>query len=414
MKHASGSIRIQALRNLALAAFFMAAPTLAATQNVTLKAEIGGDAQHTRYVAFLSRQVDYRIFSISDPYRIVIDLPEAEIQVPAVKRGLVASSRSGRLAPGKSRIVIDLTEPALVERSQLLPPEKNGVPARLVIELVKSNHKAFVAQIKAPPPLQPQLPVQMAAQAKSPTDKRPLIVIDPGHGGVDAGALGHATGTPEKTVTLDFCKTLKEKLEATGKYRVITTRAEDVFVALDDRASAASVPMADLLISIHADALDAKKLGVKSVQEVRGGTVYTLSDEASDEQAKILAQNENQADLQAGVGSEQTSPAISAEISSILSDLGSRSKKNRSLALAHYLIESLKDKMKFNIRPHRSANLRVLKAAGVPAVLIELGYLSNNEDEKLLTSDAWRAATATAVANAVHTFMSEHQSRLPL
>ena len=119
-------------------------------------------------------------------------------------------------------------------------------------------------------------------------------------------------------------------------------------------------------------------------------------------------------DLQAGIGSEQRTPAINAEITAILGDLGSRSKKNLSLALANYLIENLKGKMKFNIHPHRSANWKVLKAAGVPAVLFELGYLSNNEDEKLLTSDEWRAATATALANAVHTFMSEHQSRLPL
>jgi N-acetylmuramoyl-L-alanine amidase len=413
MRHARGSIRVRDLRGLVFAALFFVSPGLAAAQDVALKAEIGGDAQRTRFVAFLSKQVEYRIFSIGDPYRIVIDLPEAEIQVPAVKRGLVASSRSGRLAAGKSRIVIDLTEPALVEKSQLLPPE-NGVPARLVIELVKSTHKAFAAQVQAPPPLQPQQPAQMAAQSRNSADKRPLIVIDPGHGGVDAGAVGRATGTLEKTITLEFCKTLKERLEATGKYRVVATRGEDVFVALEERASTASVPMADLLISIHADALDPKKLGVKGVEEVRGGTVYTLSEEASDEQAHILAQNENKADLQAGVGSEKASPAINAEITSILSELGSRSKKNRSLALANYLIENLKDKMKFNIRPHRSANLRVLKAAGVPAVLVELGYLSNSEDEKLLTSGEWRAATATALANAVHTFMSEHQSRLPL
>jgi N-acetylmuramoyl-L-alanine amidase len=412
MRHARERIRTQALRVFAFAALFGVPLKLGAAEEVKLKAEIGGDAQHTRYVAFLSKQVEYRIFSLGDPYRLVIDLPEADIQVPAVKRGLVASSRSGKLAAGKSRIVIDLTEPALVEKSQLLSAE-NGVPVRLVIELVKSTHKAFAAQIKAPPPLQPQQTAQMAAQTKNPADKRPLIVIDPGHGGLDNGAHGRITGTPEKTVTLDFCKTLKEKLEATGKYRVIATRVEDEFMALDDRASAASVPMADLLISIHADALDAKKLGVKGLQEVRGGTVYTLSEEASDEQAKILAQNENKADLQAGVGSEQA-PAIDAEITSILGELGSRSKKNRSLALANYLIESLKSKMKFNIRPHRSANLRVLKAAGVPAVLLELGYLSNDEDEKLLTSSEWRAATATALANAVHTFMSEHQSRLPL
>src|SRR5208337_4928933 len=292
-------------RGLALFMLLIPAQRAAGADQVTLKAEIGGDAQHTRFVAFLSKKVDYRIFSIGDPYRIVIDLPEAEIQVPAgIKRGLVLSSRSGLLAPGKSRIVIDLAEPALVEKSQLLPPE-NGLPARLIIELTKATHKAFAAQSKSPPPLQPAAPQKLASQERDSVDKRPLIVVDPGHGGVDAGALGRTTGIPEKDVTFDFCKTLKEKLEAMGRYRVIMTRSVDVFVALDDRVEMAAGRKADLLISIHADALDAKRLGVKSVQEVRGGTVYTLSEEASDEQAKTLAQNENKADLQAGVGSEQ-------------------------------------------------------------------------------------------------------------
>ncbi len=415
MKQKRGRSRDIAWNALALLLLVVTTQRPAAADQVPLKAEIGGDEQHTRFVAFLSKEVDYRIFAIGDPYRIVIDLPEAEIQVPGgIKRGLVLSSRSGLLAPGKSRIVIDLAEPAIVEKSELLRPE-NELPARLVIELTKSTHKAFLAQSKAPPPLQPKAPAQLAAQGKDAADKRPLIVIDPGHGGVDAGALGLSSGTPEKEVTLDFCKTLKEKLEATGRYRVVTTRSADVFVPLDDRAQAASAATADLLISIHADALDAKRLGVKSLQEVRGGTIYTLSEEASDEQAKILAQNENKADVQAGIGSEQAlPPAITAEISSILSDLESRGKKNRSLALARYLIDHLKSKMKFNSRPHRSANLRVLKAVGVPAVLIELGYLSNNEDEKLLTSPEWRTSAAAALASAVNDFMAERQARLPL
>lgn len=413
MRGKQGSFGTPALRGLALFALLIPVTALIASAQVTLSAEIGGDDQRTRYVAFLSKGIEYRIFSIADPYRIVVDLPEAAIQVPAGKRGLVLSSRSGLLAAGKSRIVIDLTEPALVEKSALLPPE-NGLPARLVIELVKSTHKAFLAQSKTPPPLA-EKPVQLATAKKDPGDTRPLIVIDPGHGGVDAGALGRVSATPEKDVTLDFCKTLKEKLEATGKYRVSATRSTDVFVPLDERAQMASEATADLLISIHADALDAKRLGLKSLQEVRGGTIYTLSDTASDEQAKILAQNENKADLRAGMGSEQAlPPAITAEINSILSDLESRGKKNRSLALANYLIEHLKGKMKFNIRPQRSANLRVLKAAGVPAVLIELGYLSNSEDEKLLTSPDWRAATAAALAAAVNDFMADRQARIPL
>ena len=385
----------------------------AAADEITLKAEIGGDAQHTRFVAFVSKRVDFRIFSIGDPYRIVIDLPEAEIQVPAERRGLILASRSGKLAEGKSRIVIDLAAPALVEKSEMLAPE-NGLPARLIVELVKSTHKAFAGQSRAAPPLPPEKPAQAAAP-KDPADKRPLIVVDPGHGGVDAGARGRLSATPEKEVTLDFCKTLKQKLDAMGKYRVIATRSEDVFVALDDRAHEAARQTADLLISVHADALDPKRLGIKGVQEVRGGTIYTLSEEASDEQAKLLAQNENKADLQAGVGSEQTvQPTVSAEITGILSDLESRGKKNRSLALANYLIEHLQDRMKFNVRPQRSANLRVLKAAGVPAVLIELGYLSNSDDEKLLTSPEWREQIASAVASAVNNFMSERLSHIPL
>jgi N-acetylmuramoyl-L-alanine amidase len=387
-------------------------PAFAGAQ-ITLNAQIGGDMQRTRFVAFLSKKVEYRLFSIVDPYRIVIDLPEVDVQVPGAKeRGLVLSSRAGLLSEGKSRIVIDLVEPALVEKSEILPPE-NGLPARLVIELVRSTHKAFIAASKAPPPVEPREFAQKTEQQKDPADKRPVIVVDPGHGGVDAGALGRVTAAPEKTVTFEFCQILKEKLEATGRYRIVMTRTIDVFVPLDDRVQMAAAQKADLLISIHADALDARKLGLKSLKEVRGGTVYTLSDEASDEQAKALAQSENRADAQAGVTSAPAK-AVSAEIGNILSDLESRSKKNRSLAFANYLIAHLKDKIRFNTRPHRYANLRVLKAVGVPAVLIELGYLSNDDDEKLLTSKEWRASTAQLVADAVNSFMAERQARVPL
>jgi N-acetylmuramoyl-L-alanine amidase len=409
-----GRAKSVAFRRAVLLVLLAAGPAAQAAGQIAVKAEIGGDGEHTRYVAFLSKRTDYRIFSISDPYRIVVDLPEADIQVPAVARGLVLSSRSGRLAAGKSRIVIDLAGPAVVEKSAMLPPE-NGLPARLVIELVKSAHKDFLAQSNAPPPLEAGKPAQNAALKKDSGDRRPVIVIDPGHGGVDNGAHGHSTNTPEKDVTLDFCRVLGAKLEETGKYRIIATRTTDDFVELDDRARIASEATADLLISIHADALDVKKLGEKNVQEVRGGTIYTLSETASDEQAKLLAQDENKADLKAGIGSEQLLPAtVKAEINSILGELESRGKKNRSLALANYLIAHMKDKMKFNLRPQRSANLRVLKSAGVPAVLFELGYLSHIEDEKLLTSPEWSLRTAAALAAAVSEFMSERIARIPL
>ncbi len=388
-----------------------AVPAFGADQ-ILLNAQIGGDLQHTRYVAFLSKNVEFRIFSIADPYRIVIDLPETDIQVPEEGRGLVVSSRSGLLAVGKSRIVIDLAEPALVEKSELLPAE-NDLPARLVIDLARTTHRSFVAAAKAPPP-PPKQEASQSAAPKNHADTRPVIVVDPGHGGVDAGAHGRLTGTPEKDVTFEFCKVLAAKLEATGRYRVLMTRSVDVFVPLDERAALAADEKADLLISIHADTLDVRRFGLKSLKEVRGGTIYTLSEEASDEQAKTLAQNENKSDVQAGVASEQQTAAVSEEIDAILSDLGSRSKKNWSLALANYLIEHMKGKMKFNVRPRRSANLRVLKATGVPAILIELGYLSNDDDEKLLTSQEWRSATAASLAESVNAFISERLGRVPL
>ena len=402
------------LARVLLCLLVLAGASTAEADQILLSAQIGGDAQRTRFVAFLSKKVEYRIFSISEPYRIVVDLPEVDIQVPGEKgKGLILSSRSGLLSPGRSRIVIDLAEPALVEKSELLPPE-NDLPARLVIELVRSSHKAFLGAVKAPPPVQRPAASQSAAIEKNPQDKRPLIVVDPGHGGVDAGAHGRVTGTPEKDLTLDFCKVLAEKLEATGHFRVLMTRDQDVFVPLDERAEMASKPKADLLVSIHADTLDVRRFGIKSLEEVRGGTIYTLSEEASDDQARTMAQNENKADVEAGIASESQPAAVSEEINSILSDLENRSKRNRSLAFANYLISHLKDKIKFNSRPHRSANLRVLKATGVPCVLIELGYLSNDEDEKLLTSSEWRAAKAALLADAINAFMSERQAQIPL
>ncbi|MBT3071971.1 N-acetylmuramoyl-L-alanine amidase [Rhodomicrobium sp. Az07] len=405
------SVAFAACCTILVLAFFMGS---ARAEDIVVSAQIGGDSQRTRFVAFVSKAVEFRAFSMANPYRIVIDMPETDIQVPGAKgRGLILSSRSGLLAPGKSRIVIDLAAPALIEKAELLPPE-NDLPARLVIDLARTTHKTFFASAKTPPPTPKPDEQQSAAAKPDAGDRRPLIVIDPGHGGIDAGAVGRVTNTLEKDIVFDFCRKLATKLEATTRYRILLTRTSDVFVSLDDRAAIAVKAQADLLISIHADALDPKRLGVKALKEVRGGTIYTLSEEASDEQANVIAQNENKVDVQAGVENEQTTPVVSEEIASILNDLENRIKRNRSASLAHYLIDHMKGKMKFNIRPQRSANFRVLKAHGVPAVLIELGYLSNEDDEKLLISEEWREAIASALGEAVNAFMAERQAHIPL
>jgi N-acetylmuramoyl-L-alanine amidase len=384
-----------------------------AQKAVEIDAQIGGDGERTRFVAFLSKAVDFRHFALANPDRIIIDLPQTDIQVPTGRgRGLVYSARAGLFAEGKSRIVIDLAAPALVEKSEVLPP-RDGLPARLVVDLKKVTAQAFAAatnnEMRRATETASLRTGNLKRDAK---DKRPVIVLDPGHGGVDGGAVG-ASGTFEKDVTLSFSQVLKQKLEERGRYKVVLTRTIDVFVPLDERTEIATALKADLFISLHADALDPKNpFGIKSVQEVRGATIYTLSEKASDAQAQAMAQRENTADIAAGLQQVST-PDFSAELEQILNDLDNRIKKNRSLSFANQLISQLKGKLTFNVKPHRHADFRVLKASGVPAVLFELGYLSNAEDEKLLSSPDWRKSVATEVASAIDLFMAEKQARLP-
>ncbi len=378
---------------------------------LTLNAQVAGDGQRTRFVSFLSRAVEYRVFTITDPYRVVIDLPEVDIQVPGDKaKGLVVSSRAGLFSPGKSRIVIDLAEPALVEKAEILPAE-NSNPVRLVLELSKTTHKAFAAASKAPPP-PPARTESTAELATDKADRRMVIVLDAGHGGTDNGAHGRASKTAEKDITLAFTVELKKKLEETGRYRVIMTRDTDILVPLDDRAQLAVQHKAALLISIHADSLDPKQHTAKGLQEIWGGSIHTLDEKASDAHTKAIVQQENTSDLKAGL-IEVSSGTANAEIESILNDLENRTKKNRSTAFANFTIDRMKEKMRFNVNPLRHGNWRVLKAAGVPAVLVELGYLTHPEDEKLLISKEWRAEAATHFAATINAFMVERQVRLP-
>jgi len=227
------------------------------------------------------------------------------------------------------------------------------------------------------------------------SDPRPIIVIDPGHGGIDTGT--HApNGEAEKTLVLDFGLMLRDKIEKTGKYRVVMTRSDDTFVPLAERVRLARARHAQLFISIHCDTL-ARKEG-----EAQGATVYTLSDQASDAEAARLADEENRADVIAGVD-------LSAEpdqIADILIDLAQRETKGFSAQFAHALVAELKTTSRLHKHPMKSAGFRVLKAPDVPSVLIELGFVSNSEDLKLLTSEAWRARASESIAHAIETYFS--------
>jgi N-acetylmuramoyl-L-alanine amidase len=239
--------------------------------------------------------------------------------------------------------------------------------------------------------------LQQAAPQPAPVDKpertRRVIVIDPGHGGIDPGAIGVGK-TKEKDVVLAFAQAFRDQLRATGRYDVIMTRDDDRFVTLKERVKVARRTQADLFIAIHAD----KVRGPTA----RGATVYTLSEKASDAEAEALAQKENLADVIGGVdlgGSNE-------EVNDILIDLTQRETKNHSLFFAKRAVRQLKPVTLMTGRPMRSAGFVVLKAPDIPSVLLELGYLSSDADEKLLNSDAWRKEVGAALVTAIDGYMA--------
>ena len=396
---------------------------------VAKDARVGGDLTRTRFVADLSDTVDFRAFLLADPYRVIVDLPEVKFLMPSgigsQGKGLISAFRYGLFAPGKSRIVIDVVEPVLIDKAFVRAAE-NGEPARLVLDLVHTTPVLFEKQRKKQNMLRSMGPGsfqtsteeaatgkdQPLAEPQRQAKTKPVIVLDPGHGGVDPGAIG-AGGAYEKNVVYAFCKQLKARLEETGKYRVLMTREDDIFVALDARVEYARKEQADLLVSVHADALDLKHPlanASRPAKDVRGASIYTLSEEASDELAKIIAARENRSDVLAGV---ELSGATDGDLASILIDLMHRETKNLSVSFAKSLLGGLKGNVELTGSPHRFANFRVLKAQDVPSVLLELGYLSNELDESALTSDKWRSKVTEAIVESIGAFFAKRMVSAP-
>lgn len=384
-------------------------------------ARLGGDMQRTRFVADLSAKVDVAAFLLADPQRLIIDLPEVRFQMPqglgATGTGLVAAFRYGLLSAGRSRIVIDLAAPAIVER--IAVDTTAAGKARLTVDLVRATPANFKAKLGGrftvagynAAPARAPVAANPAAIAPRKAGK-PLIVLDPGHGGVDPGAVG-VGNVLEKTITLEFCLELKKRIEATGRAEVAMTRDTDVFVALNDRMEFARSRHASLFLSFHADALDPKNplLSAKAVAETRGATLYTASEEASDAAAGALAATENRSDILAGV---EMAVTPSDDLANILVDLIRRETKNHSVSFAKTLLRQLTGKVPLGTKPYRHANFRVLKAPDVPSVLVELGFLSQAEDVAAMTSTAWRSAMGEAVASAIDGFLGGTRAAAPL
>lgn len=373
---------------------------------VAKDARVAGDRERTRFIADLSKKVDVHVFALGNPYRVIVDAPDVSFQMPdgigKEKRGLVTAYRYGLFAPGKARIVIDVSGPFLIDKAFVLEP-RDEQPARLVVDLVPTDEKTFLAKLKDSKPPQTASTSLSPSTASRPADAKPVVVLDPGHGGIDPGTSS-ATGITEKEVVLNFARALKAKLEATGRYEVSLTRDDDTFLPLRSRVEFAQKKGAGLFLSIHADYFP------KQTDKATGATVYTLSEQASDEEAKALAAKENFSDALAGIELPSDSDEV---LANILIDLAQRETQNRSVTFARSIVGELASKGSLHTKRLRSAGFRVLKAPDIPSVLLELGFLSNPDDEKRLTSDAWRDKTADAVAESIDVYFAKRIAKSP-
>lgn len=400
------------LLGLALAGLLTVSPASAADPEV-LGVRAGKQIDATRLVIDLSQKLDYKIYTLSDPYRIVVDFPNVawKINTDGVNRLLrenptIKGFRFGQFGANGGRIVMELNEPVAVKRNFVLDPI-GPHPYRFVLDFDRTDEASFAKQADAsksqhavaaknePPVIKPVPP------PRKDKDQRRIVVLDPGHGGVDPGAIG-VSGHYEKTLTLAMAKELAKQLTATGRYKVVLTRDDDRFMALRDRVAFARQAGAELFISIHADS--------HNDSDTRGASVYTLSDTGSDREASLLAQKENKADIIAGLDLNRQAP----NVQSILIDLAQRETVNRSRVFANLLVQEMASaRIPMVQAPNRSAGFAVLTATDVPAALIELGYLSNAGEESLLRSQAYEQRMAKAMVRSIDGFFATLPSGAP-
>lgn len=367
----------------------------------------------TRLVMDVKGPISYEYFLLANPYRLVLDMLEVDFElnsVSGVLTGGVLGYRFGLLKPGISRVVIDLSKPLLVDKHFIIKPGAKP-QSRLVIDLIPTTRSKFLAHVrKSRNQKTVGLLKSKSEEQKHQTNqefknkfsqkkisKSKIIVLDPGHGGVDPGAIG-IKGTYEKKIVLMAAKSIKEILAKSGRYNVILTRKSDSFIPLRKRVAIARHARADLFISLHADSI---KNGA-----VRGATVYTLSENASDREAAQLAERENKSDLIVGIDLD----AESQEVTDILIDLVQRETMNQSAVFADAIVQEITKKIKTHRRPHKFAGFAVLKALDIPSILLEMGYLSNIEDETLLNTDAFQKKLGRAILLGLDRYFFEGQS----
>ncbi|WP_193173003.1 N-acetylmuramoyl-L-alanine amidase [Nisaea nitritireducens] len=388
-----------------------ATPIAMAVDGTVEDIRIGQHPDKIRFVMDVSRPLDFKVFSLADPYRVVVDLPEVTFSRGAHPKDrrpkAIKGFRFGLFRPGTSRVVIDTAQPYSIAAAFALPAKGDQGP-RIVLDLKPTTRAAFLTEsaksvaaaqaarrpiLTAPKPAAPPLLTRPQRRA----NEKVLVAIDAGHGGVDPGAIG-VSGVYEKQIVLNAARVLKSELERTGRYKVLLTRDRDVFLRLRERIAVARGAGADLFVSLHADSIPNRKL--------RGASVYTLSEKASDKEANLLAENENKSDIIAGMDFGTETP----EVTSILIDLAQRETMNHSARFAGMLVREMRGEVKLLKTAHRFAGFAVLKAPDIPSVLVELGFLSNNHDEKLLRSNAHLKRVAGALRRSIDNYFDLVQS----
>ncbi|MCA0870304.1 N-acetylmuramoyl-L-alanine amidase [Seohaeicola saemankumensis] len=354
----------------------------------------------------LSQGVPYRLFTLDGPPRLVADFQEIDwsgVRAEELQHSSrVRQMQFGTYVPGWSRMVLELSGPMAVRRAGLTVDEVTG-RARLQVSLDPVSAEAFATSAGAPRDPRWDLPDSARIAARpEPDENAPLVVvIDPGHGGIDPGA--ETDGIVEKDMMMTFARELREALLRAGGFEVVLTRDGDHFVSLERRVALAHQAEADVFISLHADSL--------SEGLAHGATVHVLSREASDVASAKLAERHDRDDLLAGVDLSGTDD----EVTDILLDLARQETQPRTEALARALVAGMQNAGgPMNRRPVRSAAFSVLKAADIPSVLIEIGFLSSPRDLKNLQDADWRAGMARGIRAGLENWRASDLATRPL
>ena len=385
-----------------LAAVFLCSQSAQAAQVSSLR--IGQGIGNVRIVFDADSKFNYNVFLLNEPRRLVVDTQNVKIN-NKISKGIEANNFVSQIRLGANgRVVFDLQKPAVIKKVFMLPPQSN-FSWRFVIDLEVASEREFASKVgqgnafssdtyqTASSSSSSSSSMDMAKQKKK---SQKIVVLDPGHGGVDPGAIG-VSGVYEKNITLAMAKELKAEIEDRYGYKVYLTRSRDIFIPLRDRVKIARRYEADLFLSIHADSAYNRK--------AQGLSVYTLSETASDKEAAALAEKENKADIVAGLNFAEHSK----EVSDILLNLAQRETMNRSAEFATFMVQEMRKSTHTLDNTHRFAGFAVLKAPDVPSVLMELGYLSNKTEEKQLKQKSYRKKLAVSAARAINKYFENMQ-----